>query len=333
MKVVVTDRYANGEHFYDEAAVAFKEAGIDFVLANCSYENNEETIEACKDADAVIVSFNSMAAEVVEKFEKCKIIARTGVGVDVVDQEACSKKGIYVCNVPDYCMDEVATHAMALILSMERKTCIYNNQIRTKGNWDCGYGYRMHRLSDMTLGIVGFGRISSKLATFAKGFGFKIIASDPITPAEVMAQYGVEKVSQDELFAQADVISIHVPLLPSTHHLICKETIAKMKDGVRIVNTSRGPVISTEDLIEGLKSGKIAAAGLDVIEGEKITDPNAEILKYENVIVTPHAAFQSIAADKQLSASLVEEVIDRLSGRTPKNIVNKKGLEKYGFLK
>lgn len=331
MKVVATDGFAMGEHFYDNAKVRFKEAGIDFVQANC--KTDAEVIEACKDADGIIVSFNSMAADVVNNIPNLKIIARTGVGVDVVDQEACSKKGVFVCNVPDYCMDEVATHAMALILASVRKIAIYDRQSRNKGVWDCSYAYKMHRLSTRTLGIIGFGKISQKLATYAKAFGLTIIASDPITSAEVMAEYGVEKVEQDELFARADIISLHVPLNRFTHHLINKDAFAKMKDGVIIVNTARGPVICLEDLIEALKSGKVGAVGLDVIENEPLEDVNAEILKYENVIVTPHAAFQSVEADLQLCDDLVTMSIDRLEGRIPKNVVNKKGLEEYGLYK
>ena len=330
MKVVVTDSHANGAHFYGLHKHIYDEAGIELVLANC--KTDEEVIEACKDADGVVVSFNSMAANVVEKFEKCKIIVRTGVGVDVVDLDACSKKGIFVCNIPDYCMDEVATHAMALMLANERKISIYDRQSRNKGVWDCGYGYKMHRLSNQTLGIIGFSKIGSKFATFAKAFGLNIIASDPVTPAEVMAEFGVKKVEQDELFAQADIISLHLPLNKYTHHLINKDAFAKMKDGVRLINTARGPIICLEDLIEALKSGKVGAVGLDVIENEPLEDVNAEILKFDNVIVTPHAAFQSIEADEQLGHDIAVMATERVLGKIPKNIVNAKGLKENGFL-
>ncbi len=200
---------------------------------------------------------------------KLKGVVRYGVGVDNIDLDAARELRIGVANVPTYCLEEVSNHAMAMMLSLARRIPQDHAGI-VHGGWGVGPYLPIPAFLDMTLGLVSFGAIARRVARKAKAFGFHIVAADPFLDDSVFAQEGVERVDMETLFKTADIISLHCPLVPATTHLIRRETIATMKPGVLIINTSRGPVIRESDLVEALANGKVLAAGLDVFEREPL---------------------------------------------------------------
>lgn len=323
MKAIVVDKNSADGLDYSIQQRVFEEAGVEFVLEDCQTE--DEIIEKCKDADAMLVIYRKITPRIMDACPNLKVILRYGIGYDVIDVEAATERGIKVCNSPRHCLDEVATHTVALLLAAERKIVAYNDEVR-EGKWLANIGEKPHRLSSQTVGFVGFGNIARRAADFLVGFGFNMVAYDPFLPEEVVASKGAKKVELDELFAVSDVITIHTPLFDSTYHLINKESLAKMKDGVIIVNTSRGPIIALNDLLEALKTDKVAAAALDVLE----TEPNVDVEKvFENkdkIIVTPHAAYNSVEAEAQMMEVLATTAVAVLNGENPDNIVNKKAL-------
>lgn len=319
-KVVLPDAFRLTTSDYSIEGKIFKENNIEFYEENCRTE--EEVIEKCKDADAIITIYADINSRVIAQLEKCKVIVRYGIGFDNIDVDSATKHNIFVCNIPDYCVPEVASHTVALILAIERKIMIYDRSVRN-GEWDEFKGYSVHRLSTQTVGLLGFGNIGQQTSKMLKPFGFTIIAYDPYQKDSIFEEFGVEKVELEELWPRADVVSVHTPLSKETYHLLNKDTIRKMKDNVMIVNTSRGPIISLDDLIEALRSGKVLAAGLDVLENEPLRNKDAEILKFDNVVITPHAAFNTIEATEELHRRVAETACNILKGEYPKNIVNK----------
>lgn len=297
MKVVLVDNKPVYSMNIELQRKVCQEYGMEYVALNCASE--AEVIDNCKDADAILDIYTKMTPQIINALDKCKVMVRFGIGYDVIDVEACTKKGIFVCNVPDYCIEEVATHTVALILDVCRKVTYYNDEVR-KGKWVAASGYPMHRLSKQTVGFLGFGNIARQAAHYMSAFGGRLIAYDPFLPDEVFAQNHAEKVTLDQLLTQADIISLHTPLFDSTYHIINKESIAKMKDGVLLVNTSRGPLICEEDLLAAIDSGKVAAAGLDVVESEPLTQPNHPLFRSGRVVVSPHAAFSTVDSNAEL---------------------------------
>lgn len=302
--------------------------GIEYEALNCASE--DDVIEKCRDADGILDVYIKITPRIIDALPKCKVMVRTGVGYDCIDVDACSKKGVFVCNVPDYCFEEVATHTVALILDICRKTTFYSNEAK-KGKWSTPNGYPMKRLSKQTVGFVGFGNIARQAARYISAFGSRIIAYDPYLPASVFSEYSATSVSLDELLAQSDIISLHTPLFDSTRHIINKDSIAKMKDGVFIVNTSRGPLICEKDLMEAVESGKVAAAGLDVIEFEPLSGPDHPYFKTGRIVLTPHSAYSSEDSNVELSRKAAEKACQILTGDFNESllrcIVNRKQLE------
>ncbi len=321
-KTVLIDGHRLGGEFKTLRKV-LEDAGIEFVVQN--FTSEEEVISNCKDADALITVYMPLTKKITDSMENAKVYVRTGIGFDAIDIPAATAKKIAVCNIPDYCVPEVATHAMALILSIERKIS-YLDTAAHKGSWNANSGYSVHRLSHMTLGLVGFGNIARQAAAYAKVFGLNLVAYDPYLSEEVFEKNGAKKVELDELFKLADIISVHVPLNAQTKHLINKDSFVKMKDGVIIINTSRGPLVCENDLIEALKSGKVKAAGLDVTESEPINDPSHPLLQLDNVVVTPHAAYNSVEASDELEEKIGLSIVRVLNGEIPYNVLNKKDL-------
>lgn len=323
MKAIVVDKNSADGLDYSIQQKIFEEHGIEFILEDCQTE--DEIIEKCRDADALLVIYRKITPRIMDSLTNCKVILRYGIGYDVIDVEAATKRGIRVCNSPTHCLDEVATHTIAMILAMERQLVFFNDLVK-EGKWLANAGFKPHRLSCQTLGFVGFGNIARRTADFAKGFGFRIVAYDPYLDEAAISGYGAEKVELEELLAVSDVITIHTPLFDSTYHLINKDTIAKMKDGVMIVNTSRGPIIAVEDLMEAVKTGKVRAAALDVVENEPISEPGHPLFETGKIICSPHAAYNSVEAEEQMMAVLAVTAVDILNGQNPDNIVNKKAL-------
>lgn len=323
-KFVILDSHElAGSNFNIEKEI-LEQHGVECIISEC--KNVEDIIEAAKDADGIGLVYVDMNKELIDKLDNCKVIVRYGIGYDSVDVKAATDRGIIVCNLPDYCQPDVATHTMALLLDLCRKATLFDRYVRD-GNWNSNYGYPINRISSLTLGLIGFGSVARLFVKYMSGFEMNIIAYDPFCPNNLFKELNVKRVTLDELYAKADAISIHTPLTPETKHLINKNSLAKMKDGVLIINTARGSIINLSDLLEALDSGKVKAAGLDVVETEPITDKNNKIYKYENIIINPHTAYNSEEASYEQHKKVAYSAIDVLvKNKIPYNAVNKKDL-------
>lgn len=308
-KVLLTDY--EFEHLQYEEEV-FQESGLDieFIKAQCKTE--EEVIELAKEADAILNQYAPVSRRVIESLEKTKVISRYGVGVNTINLDAAKEKGIIVANVPDYGMEEVSNHALALLLSWARKVTLLNNEVKN-GNWDFKACVPIHRFNNQTVGVLGFGRIPRRFVEKVKPLGFKTAAYDPFVSAEDMAAVGVQKMELDEIIRESDFLSVHVPLIDDTFHLINEERLNQMKKNAVIINTARGPIIDEKALAEALENKIIAGAALDVTENEPI-NTDSPLLKMDNVIITPHSAWYSEEAMIELRQKAAKNIIQVLSG-------------------
>jgi D-3-phosphoglycerate dehydrogenase len=248
-----------------------------------------------------------------------KCIVRYGIGVNNVDLRAARELGVTVANAPNYCLEEVSNHALAMILSLCRRIPQDHHQIM-HGGWGFNQFRPIPAFSDVTLGIVGFGKIGQRVARKAGAFDFRIIGFDPYVQDNQFAELAVEKVDWSALLKSADVISLHCPLVEGTKHLINQDTISMMKNGVILINTSRGPIVQEGDLIAALRSGKVLAAGLDVFEEEPLPT-NSPLRGFSNVILTSHAAAVSEKAVISLQLMAAESARDFLQGKRPASVV------------
>ena len=275
----------------------------------------DEVVAAVAGADAVLNCYARMPADVIRTLDRCRIIARYGIGLDTIDMDAASERGIVVTNVPDYCIDEVSDHALALALGLARGVALLDRRVRM-GSWTPTDARPLHRIRGRTFGLVGFGRIAQALAVKAAALGFRVVATDPYVPDDAVLDAGVEPLSLDELLARADVVSLHVPLTDESHHLIGPEALAKMKPAAILVNTSRGPLVDTSALHDALDSGRLGGAALDVLEQEPPA-PDDPLLQRDDVVITPHTGFYSEESLRELQRKAVEQVVEALAGRRP----------------
>jgi len=283
---------------------------------------------ATKDADAVLVRESPINAETIALMRRCRIIARYGIGVDNVDLMAARERRIYVANVPDYGTEEVSDHALALLLSVARRTVTRDHAVR-QGAWNLSPGEKMYRIAGKALGLVGYGRIARALERKLRGLGVtRVLVYDPLIEASALA--GVEHVDLDTLCAQSDFISLHAPLTQSTSHLIDSVHFALMKPTTILVNTARGGLIDETVLIEALRTNSIFGAGIDVFEREP---PNADhpLFKLTNVVLSDHTAWYSQESVADLQAKAAEEVARVLKGEPPKHWVNRWNDEAVGM--
>ncbi|QGQ46155.1 C-terminal binding protein [Metabacillus sediminilitoris] len=312
-KVILTDYEFENLQYEEEV---FQNSGLDIEFIKVQCKTEEEVIEHAKDADAILNQYAPVSRRVIESLQNTKIISRYGVGVNTIDLDAAKEKRITVANVPDYGMEEVSNHALALLLSWARKVTLLNNEVK-KGNWDFKACVPIHRFNEQTVGVLGFGRIPRRLIEKVKPLGFKTVAYDPFVSGEEMAAVGVEKMELDDLIRHADYLSVHVPLIPDTYHLINEERLSKMKRNAVIINTARGPIIDEKALADALKKGIIAGAALDVTEEEPVSINNP-LLEMDNVIITPHSAWYSEEAMIELRQKAAKNIVQVLSGtKTP----------------
>lgn len=288
------------------------------------FEENATTPEALAKvvagSDAVLNCYAKLPGDLIRSLDRCRIIARYGIGLDTLDMEAANECKILVTNVPDYCIDEVSDHALALALALARGVARLDRNVRA-GTWSPTEARPLHRLRGRTFGLVGFGRIARALAVKAAAMGYLVITADPYVPDDAVRAAGVEPVSFDDLLARADVVSLHVPLMESTHHLIGEAALARMKTGAIIVNTSRGPLVDTVALRKALEAGRIGGAALDVLEVEPPALDDL-LLQRPDVVVTPHASFYSEESLRELQRKAAEQVVEALAGRVPPYAVN-----------
>jgi D-3-phosphoglycerate dehydrogenase len=224
----------------------------------------EGILRVAADADALLVTYAKITAPMIEQLTRCRVISRFGIGVDNVDLDAATKAGIAVTKVPDYCIDEVSDHTLALLLAVARKVASSNAQVHA-GRWDMRASVPMHRLRGSVLGLVGFGRIPQLVAPKAQAFGLRVITFDPYVPAELLVRSGVTRVEFPELLRSSDFISIHAPLMPETRGLFDAAAFRQMKPTAYVINTARGPIVDEAALAAALDAGHLAGAALDVM--------------------------------------------------------------------
>ena len=288
------------------------------VPANASLE---EKLRQVSNPDAIMVREATVSRPMIEAMQQCRVIVRYGVGVDNIDSQAAKEKGIYVANVPDYGSEDVAEHALALLLAATRRIATRNRDVRD-GQWGIGQREPMFRLAGKILGVVGFGRISRCFVQKASGFGFKrILVVDPLLTDEQASQAGVTRVNLDTLCREADFISLHAPLTPDTHHLIGEAELAKMKPSAVLVNTSRGGLIDEQALINALLQKRIFAAGLDVFESEPLS-AKSPLLQMDNTLCTDHTAWVTEESVVEFQSKSAHEVRRAFEGEHPLNWVN-----------
>ncbi len=295
-----------------------KELGrIDAELILAQVKEEEDLIRTCKDADGLINQYALLTRRVLERLPNCKVVSRYGVGVDSVDLKAATESGIIVANVPDYCMDEVSNQTIAMILTLIRKTAFFDQKVKSN-QWDFHLGIPIYRIHGKTLGLLGCGKIGLEVAKKISSFGVKVIAFDPYLQK---AGEGVELTDFDTVLKQSDFISIHCPLNESTRHLIGEQALKKMEKKPILINTSRGPIVDENALIQALAEGRVSGAGLDVLEKEP-PDPQNPLLKMDNVILSPHVSFYSVESISELKRRTAENVSSVLLGKWPRSVVN-----------
>jgi D-3-phosphoglycerate dehydrogenase len=300
------------------------EEGIDILKGFCDVDVNtglteDQLVDIIGNYDALLVrSGTEVTARVIDAGTKLKFIGRAGAGVDNIDTDAATRRGIIVANAPEGNTLAATEHTMAMMLSLARNIPQANASLK-KGEWKRSK-FMGVELNDKVLGIVGFGRIGHEVAKRARAMEMKCIAYDPFISKEKAASLGVELVPLDELFRRSDVITVHTPLIKETRHMINAETIATMKDGVRLINCARGGIIDEKALADGIMSGKIAGAALDVFENEPPTD--SPLLGLDKVIVTPHLGASTVEAQKNVAISIANQCISVLSGGSAKYVVN-----------
>lgn len=316
-KIAMVDahHYPVGE--YDDAARMCAEASIEFSALDC--RDGGDVLLKASDADVLIVNNVTIDQSLVAQLTKCKMVISHGIGVDNFDLRALRDAGIFACNVPDYGVEEVAAHTLALLLALERKIVPYAASTQA-GQWNENIGYEMRRLSSRTLGFIGFGRIARKLAGFTAELGYTNIFFDPYVnevstaPARAVALQGI--------FRESDAVVVMAPATEETRHIVNEMTLREAKPGLMVVNTSRGSLVDLAALCHALESGVVAAAALDVLEEEPPTTATLDLLRKRGVIITPHVAYRTVESFQSLKRMCAELAIHFLKGGEPYNIVN-----------
>ncbi len=292
--------------------------GVDLVKRACSTE--AELVEAGREAVALLVGNVEINAEVLSGLPRCLAIVKPSVGVDNIDLDAATAAGVCVANVPDYGTDEVATHAMALLLNAVRYVDACAADVRA-GVWQPKPPYPVRRSFGRTLGIIGFGRIGRSVAQKATGFGWRLLAWDPYVDESEMRQRGVEATDFDTLLAESDFVTLHLPLTEETHYMIGAGALAKMKPTSFLVNTARGGIVDSDALYRAVESGQIAGAALDVVDVEPPPEDHP-MHRTDRILVTAHVAWYSQQAFEDLRVLAVREVARVLQGDLPVNLLN-----------
>ena len=294
--------------------------GVD--LSESAGRTEEEIIAASEGAEVILCGgAPKITAAVIRRLPELRAVVRYGIGVDTVDVTECTKRGIYVANVPDYCIDEVATHALTLILNWSRKLPIAQQTIKS-GAWDIAPLRPLESPRDQVLGLVGFGRIAQALFRMSRAIGFQVWAHDPYVGKSRIQKKGAKPVSLKQLVRGADFISLHLPLTAKTRHIINAQTLRQMKTTSCLINTARGELVDQDALQQALMDGRIGGAGLDVMEHEP-PEGDHPLRFSERVVITPHCAWYTNRSQMELRQKACAEVIRVLRGAVPKHLVNK----------
>jgi D-3-phosphoglycerate dehydrogenase / 2-oxoglutarate reductase len=315
-KVLLTD-YAWPDVEIERRTLA--EIDAELIVAPKDQQDAASLAAQAKDhqVDAIMTNWAKVPEPVIAASSKCRIVSRLGIGLDNIDVAYCTSHHIPVTNVPDYCLIEVAEHALALLLALARKVAFYH-QATKSGRYELQAGPKLHRIEGQTLGIVGLGNIGRRLAEKALGLGLKVIGTSRSRKSQTP---GVEIVELDELLVRSDYVSLHVPLTPANRHMIGGKQLAQMKPSAYLINTARGGLIDTAALGAAISACKLAGAALDVQDPEP---PDLTQPPYNDprVIITPHAAFVSEESLANLRQRVSRQVAVRLTGGAPENIVN-----------
>lgn len=288
----------------------------------------EEALKLCEEADAVMFRRIEMPAALIKRFRNCKIILRYGVGTDNVDTAAATKANIIVGHVPSYCIDEVSTHAIALLLACVRKVVLTQRKME-QGGWDVHREDPIYRMAGRALGIVGFGNIGRAVAQKMTGWGLRLLACDPFFEKSRVDALRVQLVDLETLCRESDYLSLHCPLLPETHHLIGKETLRRMKKDAIVINTARGPVVDAQALLGALDRNDLGAAGLDVFEEEPLPK-NSPLRNHPRIVVSDHTAWYSEESQMQLQKTAAEEIARVCTGQLPTSLANPEVIKRLG---
>jgi D-3-phosphoglycerate dehydrogenase len=317
--IVITDCDHPG---IEEEKVVADRQGATLHLRQCRTE--DQVIAECGDAEGIVVQYAPITGRVLAALPKLKAVGRYGVGYDTVDVPAATRHGVAVCNVPDYGTEDVSDHAIALALSLERGVVLLDRRMRD-GDYAFEAARPLHRVATRVFGVVGLGRIGSATARKARGVGYSVIGHDPRFSGAPTGPEAVRLVQLDELFATADVVSLHLPLDAVTRHFINEAALAAFKEGAILVNTSRGGLVDTGAVVAALQSGTLKGAALDVFESEPL--PSDSVLRLlENTVLTPHVAWYSEESYSELKTRTMQNVVDVCAGRPPRNIVNPEAL-------
>lgn len=324
-KLLVTDSIYDNLDIEEEI---LKESGINFEIVIAPDTKTETLKELASDCDAMMVTYAQVGKEVIDNCKKCKVMVRNGIGFANIDVDSASENGIMVANVLNYCIDEVADHAMALMLACLRKVVILNKSVQSEHVWDMNLAKPMERISNLTLGLWGFGNIARATAKRAQAFGMTVLAYDPYLSDDVFEEYGVTRCKEtDTLISQSDVLSIHLQLNKETEKIVNKNAFEKMKPNAFLINVSRGGLIDEKALAEAISSKQIAGCGLDVMESEP-GDMHSSLMTFDNVIVTPHAAFYSETANLELRKQATRQIVRSFTEGKPEFWVNRSSFNK-----
>lgn len=311
--VVLDDGYAN----YDSERQVLAPFGANVNVVGCGGDP-EKVPAAVAEADAVLVRESPVTATAIEGMRKCRVIVRYGIGVDNIDRDAARRRKIHVANVPDYGTEEVSDQALALLMAVARRVVTRDNEVR-HGAWNIGPAQKMYRIAGKTLGLIGYGRISQAFERKVRGIGVgRVMVFDP----HATLPSSVDASSVEDICREADIIALHAPLTPETRHILNRDRIGMLKQTAIVVNTSRGPLIDEEALIEALASRRIFGAGLDVFEEEPIR-PTNRLLGLSNAVLSDHTGWYSEESVQDLQRKAAEEIARVFRGERPMNWVNR----------
>jgi D-3-phosphoglycerate dehydrogenase len=316
--VVISDAKATDDSHTIEQEILSQ---YDVTTSTARTRTEDEVLEALAehDADGLIVDAGVPVTERVLRESALTVVARAGIGVDNVDLRTAKEEEITVLNHPTYCLDEVATHALSLLLSGARGLPLYDRSTRG-GDWDWRAAVPLHRLRDATLGILSFGEISRRLATMVQGFGCELLAHDPYVAPDVIRSHNVEPAAFDELCERSDLLSIHAPLTEETEEMVDADALDRLDDDAILVNVGRGPVVDTDALVTALEQDELGFAALDVTDPEPLPADHP-LYDLDNATVTPHAAWYSEASKRQLAEEIAADVGRVLTSEAPENEV------------
>jgi phosphoglycerate dehydrogenase-like enzyme len=314
-----TPEAANPDHDIEASIL-----GPNVDIVRYVYEGDaDKLIAACRDVDVILTAYVPLTRTVIEALPSCRLISVSATGYSAVNIEAAADRGISVCAIDDYCAGEVADHTLLLMLALARRLPDYHSQVQLEHRWEWDSMSGLRRMSDLTLGLIGFGAIGQAVARRAQGFDMSVIANDPWAVTASASELGVQLCELEEIFTRSDIISLHCPLTSENENFVNRDAFRRMRNTPILINTARGGLVDEAALIEALDTGQVAAAGLDVLSEES---PNIEVSPFidrPNVILTPHVAFYSdwsILENRRLSASNIRHFLDGEHDRVRKYI-------------